>query len=132
MAFTVPTFNLSADIYTGPWATKALRLTEDCNLSPGKRVQQFHVTDDVNINSYAVQPLLLVPAGTDIRDASCSHVADFVEVPAGSGRWYSVMGVDDVAKGFPNEYRLASLGKIFAGVSGPGSYPGLFWPTPIP
>jgi hypothetical protein len=64
---------------------------------------------------------LLVEKGTDIRDGSATVRGDTVECPAGTGRFYRVGYVDDVAKGFPNEYRVALLSK-----RGPS------WPTPIP
>lgn len=132
MPFTLPNFNLACDVYTGPWATKVYRVTLSCNLAIGRRVQQVRVTDDNNESTYGAQASLLVPSLSDIRDGSCNLVNDFVEVPQGSGRWYVVMLVDDVGKGFANEYRMVTIGKIWQGVGGVGSYPGLFWPTPIP
>src|SRR5881397_779005 len=45
------------------------------------------------------QAAVLTPPGTDLRDISCGAGADLLEVPAGSGRWYIVGYVDDVAKG---------------------------------
>jgi hypothetical protein len=56
--------------------------------------------------------ILKVPAHTDIRMVGVGNgVAnpDLVEVPLGSGLWYAVYAVMDVAKGFPNEYRSADL-----------------------
>lgn len=53
---------------------------------------------------------LLVPRGSDIRPGlGFWGTPDTVECPAGSGRYYDVLCVDDVARGFANEYRLASL-----------------------
>jgi hypothetical protein len=52
---------------------------------------------------------LLLPKGTDIRGPQDSVAADNVEVPAFSGRWYRVVAVDDVGKGFSNEYRNAAI-----------------------
>jgi hypothetical protein len=73
-----------------------------------------------------------LPAGTDIRDEYCAgNIYDLVEVPSGSGRWYTTSLVDDVAKGFPNEYRLAAIRKVSGSVF-PGNFPGMTWPTPIP
>jgi hypothetical protein len=63
---------------------------------------------------------LLLPALTDVRDSFSAGGPDQVEVPAGSARFYFVKQVDDVAKGFPNEFRLAVIAKV---------YP---WPAPIP
>jgi hypothetical protein len=64
---------------------------------------------------------LLVPKKTAIMDrqgpGSATH---FVEAPKGTGRWYEVIMVDDIGKGFPNEHRYAVLVKY--GV----------WPDPIP
>jgi hypothetical protein len=60
-----------------------------------------------------------VPAGTDLRGNLSTTQRDLVEVPAGSGRYYEVWVVDDVAKGFFNEYRQ---GLILA----------IAQPTPLP
>lgn len=132
MAFSVPDFNLTCNIYTGPWDVGLLRVVSPCNLRMGRGGIQAISSDAGSFLSYGNQPQLLLPAGTDIRDVSCSLVFDNVEVPAGSGRFYCVMLVDDVGKGFPNEFRCATIGKVFQGVLGSGSYPGLFWPAPIP
>lgn len=67
---------------------------------------------------------ILVPAGTNIRDYSQNWEGGIIEVPAGSGRAYSVIHVDDVAKGFPNEYRIVFVRKFFA--------ENLYWPSPMP
>jgi len=131
MAFTVPAFNLAVDIYTGPWPVGAPRLGVMGNLAYGRRVQQVRVTDVGNTESYGGQATLLLPALTDVRDGSVGQ-QDYVQIPAGSGRWYVVMLVEDVGKGFLNEYRTATIGKVWQGVNGGLSFPGLFWPTPIP
>lgn len=64
--------------------------------------------------------LLCVPEGTDLRDSTSVSGKDLVECPAGSGRLYRVHFVDDMAKGFANEWRFAIIGKLAS------------WPTPIP
>lgn len=53
---------------------------------------------------------LYVPKLTDIRQGDSAHVGDTVECPGGSGRFYAVLAVDDVAKGFSNEFRAALMG----------------------
>jgi hypothetical protein len=57
--------------------------------------------------------LLYLPKGTDIRYAfgvaPLLAVADTVEVPAGSQRYYRTSDVEDVGKGFPNEFRVAVI-----------------------
>jgi hypothetical protein len=53
---------------------------------------------------------LLLPALTDVRATQgVGGVPDTVEVPAGSGRWYGVAGVDDIGKGYANEHRTACI-----------------------
>lgn len=134
MAFSLPTFNLVCNIHSGDvWPPPPMRLSSPCNLAMGRRVNQLNEPSSGGAGfPIGVGPLLLLPAGTDIRDASCGLVTDLVECPAGSGRWYQTGLVDDAAKGFSNEYRVAYLLKIYEGVSGAGSWPGLLWPTPIP
>lgn len=132
MAFQIPTFNLSVNIFSGPFNSHVLRLTVMGNLSLGRRVQQ-QATDFVFPQPMApgLQMDLLLPAGTDIRDSFQGFPNDLFEVPAGSGRWYGLLGFDDVGKGFPNEYRLAVIAKIGNVVDGV-AYAGLFWPSPVP
>jgi hypothetical protein len=88
-----------------------------------------------DINAAALQPstfanLLLLPALTDIRSGLLVVQPDFVQIPAGSGRWYQVVAVDDIGKGFPNEHRAAQCMQVSvltdAGLSG------LLWPVPMP
>jgi hypothetical protein len=52
---------------------------------------------------------LLLPPAVDVRGPQDTVSFDMVEVPAGSGRWYSVVGVDDIGKGFSNEHRTAAI-----------------------
>ncbi len=132
MAFTLPSFNLTCDVYTGPWPSKVFRLSVLGNLAYGRRVQQVRVTEDNPANTYGGQATLLVPALSDVRDASCSGQQDYLEIPTGSGRWYTAQLVEDVGKGFTNEHRAVTVGKVFQDVNGTGTFPGLFWPTPIP
>lgn len=115
MAFRIPTFPLVVNI----WRTPAIppvgppAVITVGNLSPGRRTLGFGVGPSLVME-------LLLPAGTDIQCAANSVVPDAVEVPGGSGRFYKVFGVDDVAKGFANQYRLALI------QSAP------VWPVPYP
>jgi hypothetical protein len=126
MAFTLPTFNLTAAIRTNAATTGAPRLLTPCNLAYSRRIANQLVSAVVSIPPGGFNPAiyLLLPAGTDVRDGLNSSGADGVEVPAGSGRFYVVTAVDDAGKGFPNEHRVAVLSKT-------GNVLG-FWPTPIP
>ena len=72
-------------------------------------------------NALAMGMYLLVAKLTDIAVTRFpANGADLVECPSGSGRYYNVTFVDDVAKGFANEYRRAVL------IQAPP------WPTPTP
>lgn len=122
MAFSVPNFNLTVNIFSGSSGGGGTpREVTVGNLSMGRRLVATHenpVGGPLDVHTYV---FLLLPAFTDVRDAyGISGEADIVEVPADSGRKYGVFYVDDVAKGFPNEYRECVL------IKSPG------WPEPIP
>lgn len=69
--------------------------------------------------------LLLLTAKTDIRPPNAINGrGDLVECPSGTGRFYGVVAVDDAAKGFPNEFRVALI-KYNPNASG-------MWPFPTP
>jgi hypothetical protein len=136
MPFTVPNFNLPVSIFDRPASLLTApptvpRASTVCNLTPGRRVQPaFPDVSDSSVQIYLGTAFLLLPAGTDIRDLVCvGDSCDILEVPSLSGRWYTVLTVDDVAKGFPNEYRTAMIAKL-----GPPRFfhPGYFWPVPMP
>jgi hypothetical protein len=131
LAFSVPTFPLLCNIYRGPWTSRALASSPPCNLAYGRRVTWYDLDDPGDISSPANTMQLLLPALTDVRSLVNAIVSDVVECPAGTGRWYGVVSVDDVGKGFPNEYRLAAVTCIYEALN-PTLYPGLFWPVPIP
>lgn len=131
MGFRVPSFNLTCNIWSrasvpaGPVDVTTLpppRIADqECQLrAPGKMS-----TAQDEANFWIFCPMLLLPAGTDVRDDfSWDGVAmnkpDFIEVPVGSGRGYTVVMVDDVGKGFANEYRFAFIMK------------NAHWPIPAP
>lgn len=132
MAFNPPDFNMTCDIWTGPWLAKVFRETVDCNLANGRRVMQnFQDSFGIEVTPSSPNMGLLLPAGTDIRCYSIAGVVDVVEVPSGSGRWYETLAIDDVSKGFPSEYRLAQILQI-SQWHDPVLYAGCQWPIPIP
>lgn len=126
MGFRVPAFNLvynvwsRADVPAGPIDPLTLgppRATDlECQLRAAGKQSTAQDEQTYWVFSWA----LLAPPAADLRDSFNSGGPDLVELPAGSGRWYTVVAVDDVAKGFPNEYRIAFIMK-----NAP-------WPTPIP
>jgi hypothetical protein len=132
MSFSLPTFNLVCAIYSYAVPLGLHRLVSECNLAFGRRVQQswlsggdFSSADGVNTQ------VLLLPAGTDIRSGLLVGEADIVEVPSGSSRWYQVLTVDDLGKGFDNEHRGAVIVQVSA-LTDPVRYAGLEWPVPMP
>jgi hypothetical protein len=73
---------------------------------------------------FGLEMFLLLPQGADVRVFfNTGGGGDTIEVPSSSGRFYEVVAVDDVSKGFPTEFRIAFIVPITAW--------GL-WPTPIP
>lgn len=132
MAFILPTFPITCDIYSGPWLTKSFRINVPCNLAPGRRNVTPSSGWDGGQQIVPIDSTILFPALTDVRDGYCAaHEPDVIECPAGSGRWYVVFGVDDFGKGFSNEHRYALVNKIGSWIGGT-EYSGLDWPTPIP
>jgi hypothetical protein len=137
MAFTLPDFNLTCEIFAGPYDTRALRISgQVCNLAMGKRTTWgYH---DPTVVGYGIATAtLLLPPLVDIRENAQlsgpfgTGVYDIVEVPSGSGRWYTVNSVDDIGKGFPNEHRWAGLAKLSSN-SGLANTTNLYWPIPMP
>lgn len=126
MAFRVPVFNISVNIWNNPAIPPGpASLTLLAQLRQPK-AQAGVLYPDITGSGVLIPAWeLLIPVGTDIRDEWSSGIAsyDVVEAPAGTGRFYTVALVDDVARGFTNQYRLAYLMKtVLYG----------FWGPPIP
>lgn len=129
--YVLPTFNLDVGIWrhgTSPPGPPALHT--DGNMSPGE-ITGVGALEVMPLMSAAQCPMFLrMPPGTDIRDGKAVAGADNVEVPFGSGRYYDVAFVDDVALGFANEHRFAVLlGRTPWATPFPGGSPG---PPPPP
>lgn len=84
-------------------------LTFTGNLAWNKRVAVPSTGGTGSLGIPLFTMTLLVLAGTDIRGRDSSSGPDIVEVPAASGRYYEVVYVDDLGKGFANEHRGALL-----------------------
>lgn len=121
MPFVTPTFNIVVNVWrnaSGPPAVPDL--SPPANLAFGRRTSSLQ-----GIESPSGEPFmtLLLPPGTDVRSGKCASGADWVEAPAGTGRYYAVLGVDDIGKSFANEHRAA----ILVATTHFGA-----WPSPIP
>lgn len=118
MAYIPPTFNLSGNIWraaTPPPAPPTL--ITPCQLRAAGK--QSTGQDSLN-NAWPFLWSALFPRATDVRDPNGPALGDIVEIPGGTGRYYDVIYVDDVSRGFANEYRIAFLRKRPP------------WPAPIP
>lgn len=116
MAFRVPTFNSICNVYGYdqgvppiPPEVEPRQPQQECQLTWGRRVQVSSGAGPAAEGSLTLTMSLLLPRGNDIRGPQDVRGRDVVEVPAGTGRWYYVVAVDDVGKGFDNEYRCALL-----------------------
>lgn len=108
-----PTFNLICDIYSMVGLLPVLRAIAVPvqlynpwrNNTGGQEPAQ---TVPATQSAFA-SIILRFPAFTDVRSQWCSPTGrgDQIECPSGSGVFYIVSDVNDVAKGFPNEYRAA-------------------------
>ena len=131
MSYKVPNFNLTASIWrvngTGG-AYAAPDVTTLANLSPGRRIM-IASPQTTAAQKEAIVDEALLPALTDVRATWNALGPDLMEIPAGSKRFYEVVGVHDVGKGFPNEYRLALI--VF-NVNGNLSLGGGPFPVPTP
>lgn len=118
---SVPDLNIMVNVWTGTsLPPNPKRTSYACNLQYAKRFDARMAV--VESGSLAVM-LLNLPPHSDVRSRCCTAVSDLVEVPAGSGRYYDVLAVDDVSKGFPEEYRIAVIIQ---------STTVALWPIPIP
>lgn len=110
MAYLPPTFNLLCNIYTGPAVVPPMGPPRIANQPCQLRLYKTGPIVNASGFTNGMYIALLLPAGTDIRgQIGFVAMADLVECPAGSGRFYTVRTFDDVGKGFANEYRFAIL-----------------------
>jgi len=123
MAYREPVYNLDVNIWhsgtTPPVGAPDVQTVG--NLAWGKRVN----VPTAGVTGFLLPVLmmtmqLLLPAHTNIWGDPLLVSGCVVEVPAGTGRYYNVVFVDDLGKGFANEHRGAIISQA------------LPWPHPIP
>jgi hypothetical protein len=114
--YRVPTFNVTCNVFTGtatvapPGPGVEPRVPAlPCQLTYGTRVNVVS-TGGTAAAGVLVQTMnLLVAKGSDLRGPQDVGNPDVIEVPAGTGRWYTVCFVDDIGRGFSNEHRTAGI-----------------------
>lgn len=116
MGFRLPTFNLLCNLSQPDLANTVMvpsppyRVAGQlCQLTYGRRVNVTSTGGTAQVGTLALTMNLLLPPLADVRGPQDIRSFDMAEVPAGSGRWYSVVAVDDIGKGFDNEHRSASI-----------------------
>jgi hypothetical protein len=116
MAFRIPTFNLTCNIWTD-WTNQPIYpIVAAPRLSLVPCQLREMRTAFLATTGQGMYMLLVLPKGTDLRGGNrftgVFVSGDAVEVPSGSGRFYECDAVDDVAKGFPNEYRTGAINPL--------------------
>ncbi len=123
MAFVLPNFNLTVNIWNppaGPPGLPSVIVLGNLAYSRRAHIQAPYSPGPAPVP--IVPMYLLLPALTDVRDPfNGAALQSILEIPAGSGRFYESMHVDDAGKGFANEHRICMVKKAL----GP-------WPIPIP
>jgi hypothetical protein len=136
----IPTFNLTCNIWHAGFSWNGAFPVAVPGGAPSlSPVCQLYIPPSVYVGNLTVgqtaggiitggavmkPPVILrLPKGTDVRcydfTFSAALIADLVECPAGTKRLYGITWVDDVHKGFINEYRVAMLVNIYYA----GAYP---------
>jgi len=109
--FKVPTFNLEVGIWhSGTILTDPPDIqTVGALVFPTKDMAHAQGMPSPGGGVPSAPMYLLLEAGTNIHHNYSAGQNDFGEVPLGSGRFYVVGFVDDIAKGYANEHRCAVI-----------------------
>lgn len=145
-AYRIPSFNLGVNIWRATSDVQAVPadVTAVGNLTNGRSgggclVWPITANAAANVANFTLTQQtisLLLPKLTDVRgmEGGANAAGDCIECPAGSGRYYVVLWVDDVGKGFFNEHREAVMIHTtanFLTVFG-NPWNALPWPVPYP
>jgi hypothetical protein len=126
MAFRLPSFNILCNItqpdIPGFPAIPLLPIrinNQPCQLTFGRRVNVTTTGGTGIPGILTIAMSLLLPPRVDVRGPQDTVSFDMAEVPAGSGRWYYCVGVDDIGRGFSNEHRSAAIFALVASWAAP-------------
>lgn len=108
MAFNAPQFPLAANNFQG-YGVGPLPPPPGTPVIAIKVQIKVYFTAIVSGFLQTSQGLLIVKVAkaTPLSAVNPGAQQDLLEIPAASGRFYSARYVHEVAKGFPNEYRMA-------------------------
>lgn len=101
----VPSLNLAVNVwqnFVGLFVQPPVilpTLITVCNLSMGDKIYGY-----TGANS---QVYVGFAKATDVHWNRAGGGFDYLEVPAGSGMFYKILAVEDVGRGFPNEWRCS-------------------------
>jgi hypothetical protein len=150
MPFIIPTFPTPCgywdkDNWNAQWLDGAGRIGDPDYIFDGQLRYMKHPMPYTTRTEGGFVQELLVPfdhgaSPPVLEDADWQYWCDRVEVPVGSGRFYFVVAVLDVAMSFSNQYRVVWIvptyvteGTYFSFGSSHGHYPyAPSWPRPIP
>lgn len=108
--YRLPTFNTSVNVWhNGTLVTDPPDVVFTGNFAWDRR-EHADGLDPAHPEQYTPFMTLLCPTGTDIRGyVDNAAAADTVEIPAASGRYYTVHYVDYIGLGFANEHLGAEV-----------------------
>lgn len=108
--YRLPTFNTTVNLWrSGVDVTDPPDVIFDGNFAWDRRSHSDGVDPD-NLAAYVPLMTLLCPTGTDIRGyIDNAGLPDTAEIPAASGRYYTVHYVDFIGCQFPNEHLGAEV-----------------------
>jgi hypothetical protein len=131
MGFRTPAMPLILNVWRNNGvggAYPAPDLSIPAGLSVGRRVSMPRTTAAGSVFS-AIDREIFTPLRSDIRGLWNGVGQDLLELPAGSKRFYQVQDVEDVGRGFLNEYRLVIALYL---TNGTLSFGGFIAPVPLP
>lgn len=123
MAFRLPTLNLKCRIWHAydiaglglPPAISPAAADVPCQLR--NTLTGLQVLTPFS-GSGQINELVLLGKRTDVRPSQPAATPDLLEVPQGTGRFYTCLGVADMHRGFANEYRVALIVQLGDHVGG--------------
>lgn len=110
--YVLPAFNLTANVWrNGNPTSNPPDVVTKGNKGLGRRVTTGP-DSGLSVGIDSLFRFILLPVDADVRGKWQSGGSDTMEVPAGSGRFYTVQDIDYVGEGFANDHQMAILNPI--------------------